>query len=445
MHYTMAADPIPQPVLFLLNRLKEDHHQAFIVGGAVRDLCLHRSVTDWDLATSAPVSVVQYLFKDNTQFTLGHGTATIMVAGRSYEITTFRGKTHTLEEDLAHRDLTINAMALDPGAGQVIDPYQGLKDLRDKWVRAVGNPGHRFREDPLRLLRAVRVGAQLDFKIHPKTLSTISALAPLLSGTAPERIREELLKILMVPIPSRSFNILVRVGLLKEFLPELLEGRLKRQNHYHRYTIFKHIMETVDHVKPEPVLRITALLHDIAKPRVRTRIDGVWRFHGHEKASALLAGEIMKRLKFSKTLTRKVTHLIKHHLIGYNAGWSDSAVRRLIKRVGTDPIGDLLTFRKADIFAHGKINGNQDLLCQLEARIQNQLASSPPIHVSDLAIDGNAIMSLTGLTPGPAVGKILTELGQKVLEDPRLNHFEKLKEILTEMKIRNTLKTDLSA
>ncbi len=432
----MTTNAIPQPVLFLIEKLKNAHHQAFIVGGAVRDLCLNRSITDWDLATSAPVPVIQRLFKDNTQFTLGHGTATIMVAGRSYEITTFRGETNTLDEDLALRDLTINAMALDPGAGQVIDPCQGLKDLRDKWVRAVGNPSDRFREDPLRLLRAVRVGAQLDFKIHPKTLSAISALAPLLSGTAPERIREELLKILMVPIPSRAFNILARIGLLKEFLPELLEGRLKRQNHYHRYTIFKHIMETVDHVTPDPVLRITALLHDIAKPRVRTKVDGVWRFHGHEKESAVLAEKIMNRLKFSKALTRKVTHLIKHHLIGYNADWSDAAVRRLIKRVGTGPIGDLLTFRKADIFAHGKNNKNQELLFQLDTRIQGQLLLHPPLHVTDLAMNGRKIMAITGIEPGPEVGKILKELSQKVLEDPQLNQAEKLEEILKGLKIQ---------
>ena len=441
----MFVDSIPEPVLFLLKRLEKAHHQAFIVGGAVRDVCLNRQATDWDLATSAPVHIIRNIFKDKTQFTLGHGTATIMVAGRPYEITTFRGDANTLKEDLAHRDFTINAMALDPGTRQVIDPHQGLRDLQGKVVRAVENPVDRFREDPLRLLRAVRFGAQLDFKIHPKTFSAISACAPLLSDAAPERIREELLKILMVPIPSGAFNTLARVGLLKEFLPELLEGRLKKQNHYHRYTIFKHILETINHVEPAPALRLTGLFHDIAKPRTRTKVDGVWRFHGHEKASALLAGEIMTRLKFSKALTQKVTHLIKHHLIGYNPEWSDAAVRRLIKRVGPDLIGDLLAFRKADILAHGQDNGNQGLLFQLDARIQAQLASRPPLHVADLAIDGRRIMALTGLGPGPAVGKILAELSEKVLEHPQLNRTEKLEEILEGMKTRRPLKTDLSS
>ena len=190
----------------------------------------------------------------------------------------------------------------------------------------------------------------------------------------------------------------------------------------------------MDYVKPDPLLRVTALFHDIAKPRIRAKIEGTWRFHGHEKESALLAEEIMKRLKFSNEMIRKATHLIKNHLIGYNSGWSNAAVRRLIKRVGPDFIEDLVTFRKADILAHGKMNSNQELLLQLDARIQDQLASSPPIHVSDLAIDGNAVMVLTGLSPGPAVGKILTELAEKAIEDPRLNRPENLEIMLKEMK-----------
>jgi tRNA nucleotidyltransferase (CCA-adding enzyme) len=431
---TLPVDSIPEPVLFLLMKLERAHHRAFVVGGAVRDICLDRPVIDWDLATSASVRNIQSIFRDTPQYTLGHATVAVILGGRPYEITPFRGQTNSLKEDLAHRDLTINAMALDPETSQIIDLHNGRRDLRDKVIRAVENPGNRFREDPLRLLRAVRFAAQLGFKIHKDTSSAISANAPLLSSAAPERIREELMKILMVQKPSGYFNILARTGLLKAFMPELLEGRLKRQNRYHRYTILKHILKTVDYVRPDPLLRVTALLHDIAKPRIRTKMEGTWRFHGHEKASAQLAEEIMKRLKFSNEMIRKATHLIKNHLIGYNAEWRNAAVRRLIKRVGPDLMGDLLAFRKADIMAHGKKNSNQELLLQLDARIQEQLASSPPIHVSDLAIDGDAVMMLTGLSPGPAVGKILAELAEKVIEDPRLNQPESLKIILKKMK-----------
>ena len=441
---TLPADLIPEPVLFLINKLERAHHGAYVVGGAVRDICLGRSVADWDLATSASVRTIQNIFKDIPQYTLGHATVAIVIKGHSYEITRFRGQTNTLGEDLSKRDLTINAMALDPGTGQIFDPHNGRGDSRNKIIRAVRNPQDRFLEDPLRLLRVIRFAAQLNFKIHENTFSAISTSSPLLSTVAPERIREELLKILMVPTPSGAFNTLARTGLLREILPELLEGRLKRQNRYHRYTIFKHILKTVDHVKADPLLRVTALLHDIAKPRIRTKIDGTWRFHGHEKASALLAEEIMKRLKFSNKMILEVTHLIKHHLIGYNAQWSDAAVRRLINRVGSNMVENLLAFRKADILAHGKNNENQNLLSQLEGRIQAQLSSSPPIHVSDLAIDGNGVIRLTGLTPGPAIGKILAELVEKVTEDPQLNNPESLETILDGMKIVNTLKTDLS-
>ncbi|OQY48377.1 MAG: hypothetical protein B6240_04785 [Desulfobacteraceae bacterium 4572_87] len=423
-------DSIPKPVHFLINKFEQADHRAFVVGGAIRDICLKRPVTDWDLATSASVRTIQNIFRNTPQYTLGHATVAIIIKGRAYEITPFRGRTNSLLEDLKKRDLTINSMALAPETGQFFDPHNGRGDLRNKIIRAVRNPRDRFLEDPLRLLRAIRFAAQLNFKIHEKTLSAISTSAPLLSTVAPERIREELLKILMVKKPSNSFNTLARTGLLKTFLPELLEGRLKRQNHYHRYTILKHILKTVDHVKPNPLLRVTALLHDIAKPRIRFKTDGIWRFHGHEKASALLAEEIMKRLKFSNKMIRDVTHLIKNHLIGYNSQWSDAAVRRLIKRMGTDSIGDLMTFRKADILAHGKNIGNQNLLSQLEGRIQSQLSSSPPIQVSDLAIDGNEVMQLTGIKPGSAVGKILIELCGIVLEHPQWNRKEKLLKIL---------------
>ena len=178
------------------------------------------------------------------------------------------------------------------------------------------------------------------------------------------------------------------------------------------------------------MLRVTALLHDIAKPRIRFKEKGTWRFHGHEKASAVLAEEIMKRLKFGNGIIQEVTHLIANHLIGYSPRWSDTAVRRLIKRVGPDHIEDLLTFRKADILAHGKQNSNQKLLFELDQRIQHQLAASPPIQISDLVIDGHTVMSVTGLSPGPAVGKILSKLNDRVLENPQWNRREKLLEML---------------
>jgi tRNA nucleotidyltransferase (CCA-adding enzyme) len=280
----------------------------------------------------------------------------------------------------------------------------------------------------------VRLAAELRFRIDERTMRGLYRMAPLLPSVAPERIREELMKILMAPRPSRAFNIMVRTGLLKEFFPELLEGYLKRQNHYHRYTILKHIMETVDHIKPDPVLRLTALLHDIAKPRVRTKTEGKWRFHGHEKASALLAEEILDRLRFSHELTKKVINLIRHHMIGYDSGWSDPAVRRLIRRVGIEQISDLLAFRRADILAHGLKSENPRISNELEKRVREEIRRQAPIRREDLAVDGNVVMEITGLSPGPTVGKILKELNEKVLDHPELNNREDLSALLRRIK-----------
>jgi len=239
---------IPEFVIFILNRLKAAGYQAYIVGGAVRDVFLKRTITDWDVATSAPRDKIRTIFWDTKQFTLKRDTVTLVHTGHHFEVTTFRGEKNGLLSDLSHRDFTINSMAFDPDNDEVIDPYGGESDIDKRVIRAVGNPEARFREDPLRLLRGIRIATELRFRIDEKTISSLGSTASLLSSVAPERIREELMKILMAPRPSRAFNIMVRTGLLKEFLPELLEGYLKRQNHYHRYTIFKHIVETVDHV-----------------------------------------------------------------------------------------------------------------------------------------------------------------------------------------------------
>ena len=429
---------IPEFVIFILNRLKAAGYQAYIVGGAVRDVFLKRTITDWDVATSAPRDKIRTIFWDTKQFTLKRDTVTLVHTGHHFEVTTFRGEKNGLLSDLSHRDFTINSMAFDPDNDEVIDPYGGESDIDKRVIRAVGNPEARFREDPLRLLRGIRIATELRFRIDEKTISSLGSTASLLSSVAPERIREELMKILMAPRPSRAFNIMVRTGLLKEFLPELLEGYLKRQNHYHRYTIFEHIVETVDHVKPEPILRLTALLHDFAKPRTRIKREGKWSFYGHEKESALLAEEILNRLRFSNELIKKVTNFIQHHMIGYDSGWSDTAVRRLIRRVGAQQINDLLTFRRADLLAHGLIDENFDLTGELEMRVNEQIRHKAPTKRQDLAVDGYVVMEITGLSPGPEVGSILRGLNERVLDRPELNTREDLAALLRRIDCRDS-------
>lgn len=421
---------IPGFVAFIIKRLKAAGFEAYVVGGAVRDAFLKRPIMDWDVATAAPAGRIKTLFNDQRQFALGHDTVTLVHSGTHFEVTPFRGGENDLTSDLSRRDFTINAMAFDPDGLKVIDPFRGESDIKRRALRAVGNPEERFREDPLRLLRCIRLSAELGFRIDKETLTGLGRTAPLLSSTAPERIRDELMKILMTATPSMSFYVMVRTGILKFFLPELLEGYLKRQNHYHRHTIFRHIVETIDQVRPDPVLRLTALLHDIAKPRTRIKREGVWRFYGHEEESALLAEEILKRLKFSKEVMRGVTHLIRHHMIGYDSGWSDAAIRRLMRRVGTRRIHDLLEFRRADLMAHGFGDQDRALTDELERRVEEQIQRGAPTRRGDLAVDGNTVMKITGLSPGPEVGRILRGLNEKVLDQPGLNNRDDLSALI---------------
>ncbi|MBW1888508.1 MAG: CCA tRNA nucleotidyltransferase, partial [Deltaproteobacteria bacterium] len=395
---------IPEFLLTIIDRLQISGHQAYIVGGAVRDMLLHLPITDWDVATSAPPEKISTIFRDLKNFSLKHGTVTLVDGAQHYEVTTFKGSERfgrTIEEDLKYRDFTINAMAYDLDKKEILDPNRGKEDILRKRIRAVGEPEDRFREDPLRLLRAVRFATELNFKIERKTLETISMMSEQIGSVAQERIRDELLKILMGLKPSSGFNLMFRTNLLKQVLPELCEGYLKRQNAYHRYTIYKHIMETIDQVQPRPVLRLTALLHDIAKPRVREKVRGEWRFLGHEKASAELAREIMERLKFSKAIMGRVTNLITHHMIWYDSGWSDGAVRRLIRRVGSKNIDHLLIFRRADILAHGLRDEKLDQLSELEKRVGELKRTHLTVKTRDLAIDGKRVMEILSLSPGP--------------------------------------------
>ncbi|MDQ1333774.1 MAG: tRNA nucleotidyltransferase [Thermodesulfobacteriota bacterium] len=417
---------IPGFVAFVIERLKAAGHEAYVVGGAVRDALLKRPIMDWDVATSAPADRIKAIFHDQRQFTLRHDTVTLVHSGAHFEVTPFRGVENDLASDLSRRDFTINAMALDPDGSQVIDPFHGESDIQQRVLRAIGNPEDRFREDPLRLLRCVRLAAELRFRIDSDTVKGLGATAFLLPSVAPERIRDELMKILMTQRPSRSFYLMVRTGILKAFLPELLEGYLKRQNHHHRHTIFRHIVLTIDHVRPDPVLRLTALLHDIAKPRTRVQIRGTWRFYGHEEEGAILAGDILSRLRFNSEAIQRVAHLIRYHMIGYDSEWTDAAIRRLIQRAGIEYIHDLLQFRRADLLAHGLTDQDLALTNELEARVSDQIRRAAPTRREDLAVDGDTVMEITGLPSGPEVGRILRDLNEKVLDHPELNNRDDL-------------------
>ena len=429
---------IPDFVAFILRRLQNKGHEAYVVGGVVRDALIGRSYGDWDITTSAVPSEIEAIFGDIRHYRIKHNTVTLVQGAQQVEVTTFRGQdAPSLIQDLRRRDFTINAMAYCPRTHELIDPFGGRQDLSRKAIRAVEDPEARFREDPIRLLRAVRLATELHFHLEQQTINVLTKRGPDIRGAAPERIREELMKILMVPFPSRGFYLMRRTGLLNFIIPELLEGYLKRQNQHHHYTIFRHIMITVDTVPPTELLRLTALFHDIAKPRVRAKDRGQWRFLRHEQEGARLTEEIMARLRFRSELTQRVSHLVRHHMIGYSPQWTDSAVRRLIQRVGPEAIHDLLLFRKADLLAHGKGDEQMELLDELKGRVETILNQGKLVACTrDLAINGHTVMRVLKIPPGPRVGKVLNHLMQLVTEHPELNTQEQLVQHLQEIKIK---------
>jgi tRNA nucleotidyltransferase/poly(A) polymerase len=283
-------------------------------------------------------------------------------------------------------------------------------------------------------LRAVRFAATLGFGVEEGTLGAVARWADRVGLAAAERIRDELSALLLAPRPSTGLRLMRRTGLMKEVLPELLEGHLKRQNEHHRYTVLRHTLETVDRTAPEPLLRWTGLLHDVAKPRVRTRVDGRWRFRGHAGASADLAAAVMGRLRLEGRFVGRVCRLIRNHMIGYRPDWSDGAVRRLIRRVGPEDVLALIAFRKADILAHGRPVPRGALLEELEGRVRGLLAERPVLDPGRLALDGRDVMEITGLRPGPEVGRLLSELVERVVDDPSLNTRAALRRIVLEQR-----------
>jgi tRNA nucleotidyltransferase (CCA-adding enzyme) len=435
----IQGQEIPPVVLGISRRLMGKGYQAFIVGGALRDSLLGQQAQDWDVATDARPEDIHGLFSDMTRFDLKHGTVTLVSRKRHFEVTTYRrtgGYGARIEEDLSHRDFTFNAMAYDITTKTIVDPFGGKEDMRRKVVRAVLNPEERYKEDPLRMVRAIRFSVQLGYTIEPDTLMAIHFMAQAIDRVAQERIRDELLRILMVNEPSAGFTLMRRTGLLKGILPELLEGYRKRQDNYHKYTIYRHTMETVDSIEKDPILRLSALFHDIAKPRLRKKVNGRWRFFGHAKASAGLTREIMLRLRFSNEWIDRVAHLVAHHMFDYKKELSDKAIRRFIKRVGLPNIDELVELRKADDLAHGWGRINEGQIQEFRNRVHAQIERSYPLTISDLAVKGDDVMDVLGLQPGPEVGKALNKLLEVVIEKPEYNQRDRLIKILKDIGAR---------
>jgi tRNA nucleotidyltransferase (CCA-adding enzyme) len=453
----LPEDAIPGDVVALCRRLQEAGHATFVVGGAVRDVLLgrHERGADFDVATAALPDEVRSIFGRRRTLPIGlkHGTVTVLLgegeARRPVEVTTFRGEgayadgrrpdsvrfLKSIEEDLARRDFTVNALAYDPVVRALVDPHGGLADLDARVIRAVGDPAARFGEDGLRCMRAVRFAATLEMALDPATLAAIPGALGTFRKVSAERVRDELGKLLLARRPSVGLELMRETGLLAEVVPELVEGVGLAQNRFHRHDVWRHTLATVDAVEPRLALRLAALLHDVGKPRTaepREDAPEEHRFFHHEAVGARLADEVLRRLRFSNAERELVTHLVAQHMYYYTGDWSPQAVRRFLRRVGPEHVEEIFALRAADIVGFGRDVDPEDEIAPLRARVAEALREAAALKISDLAIGGAEVMEALAIPPGPLVGKVLARLLERVLDDPALNTREALLALLPE-------------
>lgn len=470
---------VAKEVLQIAHILKQEGHSAYLVGGCLRDLLLNKEPNDWDLTTDATPEKIQEIFPEsvyeNEFGTVGVKTDSEDPRLKIVEVTTFRieegysNKRHPdsvsfstdINDDLSRRDFTVNAIALDLNATDPItDPFDGQKDLKDEVLRAVGDPDQRFKEDALRLLRAVRFSAQLGFSIELKTFQAIKENAALLEHVSKERIRIEFEKLIMTDKAEQALMLLQELNLLQYIIPELEEGVGVEQNMHHKYTVFEHNVKSLGYAVKQNMpleLRLAALLHDVGKPATREwksyekgekvwneKRDeedkkarphrqqapssrggrGDWTFYSHQVVGAKMTEKILRRLTFPAKLIEKVSLLVYEHMFVYDPDAVTLAgVRRLISRVGKENMEDLILLREADRIGSGVPKAQPYRLRHLQAMVEK--VSTDPVSVKMLKVNGKDLMD-SGMKPGPKMGDILDILLQEVIEDPEKNEKEAL-------------------
>src|SRR3989344_3191187 len=430
---------IPKEVKTIISQLKQKGYEAYIVGGCVRDFLLasqneaafaqgYGGPRDWDVTTNAKPEEIQRVFPDSF-YENNFLTVTLRIESKKIpeiEVTTYRleakysDKRHpddvryakTLEEDLSRRDFTVNAIAMNDKK-KIIDLFGGQDDLKKKIIKTVGNPDERFGEDALRMLRAVRFAATLDFTIEEKTAEAIKK----------ERIRDELVKIIMADRAAEGIELLRQLHLLKYILPELEENYGVGQNKHHIYDCYHHALKALEYTAKKKFnvhVRIAALLHDIGKPKVKVGNGINSTFYNHEVVGAKMAFQILRRLAFSSKDVEKITKLVKWHMFYYNVDEvTESSVRRLVRNVGPENMAELLQVREADRIGSGVPKAEPYKLRHLKYIIDK--VSKDPISVGMLKVDGKDVMEILGIDPGPRVGQILDVLLGHVLDDPKKN------------------------
>jgi poly(A) polymerase/tRNA nucleotidyltransferase (CCA-adding enzyme) len=440
----LKPSAIPKEVKSVTDTLEGAGYEAYIVGGCVRDLLLGRKPKDWDVTTNATPEAIQGLFEE-TYYTNEFGTVGVVQASASdeslkvVEVTPYRleGRysdarrpdevifSQKLEDDLKRRDFTINALAYNPSQGKLADLYDGLKDIEAGVVRAVGDPAERFGEDALRLLRAIRIAAELGFALEANTLAAIGGAAAQLDKISKERIQAEFVRIVESPKPMDALVLAQKLGLLSYIAPELEQGIGVDQNQAHKYDVFEHNLRAMQHAadKGWPFsTRIAALFHDVGKPKSRRWDDAKkdWTFHGHDVVGARMTKKALENLKFPRETIANAANLVRWHMF-----FSDpdkitlSAVRRMIRNVGPEHIGELINLRICDRIGTGRPKEQPFRLRKYQAMIDEALRD--PISVGMLKIDGGRLMQITGEAPGPKIGWTLHALLEEVLDDPGKN------------------------
>ncbi len=459
---------IPKILQDFYKIFEKNGFQAYLVGGAVRDICLKKKPSDWDIATNATPQDVMKMFKFVVPTGFEHGTVTVHFNKTEIEVTTFRTESGysdarhpdkinyaaTIEEDLARRDFTMNAIAVNLKNGKIVDPYGGQKDIKKRLIRTVGNAHERFMEDGLRPIRALRFASKLGFAIEEKTYQEISQkdVQNKITSISIERFRDEFEKMMLSKKPSVALKLMEETGILNLFIPEFSKCRGCIQSDYrafHKFDVLDHLFYACDGA-PENKLnvRLAALFHDIGKPDAKNitmqevfdpkecckkNLETI-TFYNHEKYSAEITQKIMTRLKFSNEMIKNVIHLVKEHMFYYEENWTNAAVRRFIIRVGKENLEDLYDLRFADMYGMWnqkieiKYSEPVALLLELKERINEELMKQNALSLKDLNVNGKDLME-NGIPAGKKLGEILKHLLDCVIEDPSLNSREKLLEI----------------
>ncbi len=425
---------LPEKVLMIINNLQLHGYEAYAVGGCVRDSILARRPEDWDITTSAKPEEIKKLFRRTVDTGIEHGTVTVILGKDSYEVTTYRidgtyedGRhpkevrfTDNLKEDLQRRDFTINAMAYNDDV-RLVDVFGGMQDLNHHLIRCVGDPVERFSEDALRILRAVRFSAQLNFPIEKKTAEAVKEMAPSLGRISAERIQAELVKLLVSAHPERIQDA-CELGITKVILPEwdAMTG-VEQNTPHHKYDVAQHTLRAMKNVKRDKVLRLTMLFHDMGKPEAKTTDEaGRDHFKGHALISEEIARRVMRRLKFDNDTIRKVTRLVCYH--DYRMEATPKNVRRAMNRIGVELFPYYLAVRLADVKAQSPYRKREKIENIVAVRVlyQKILLEDQCVTLRQLAVSGRDLMDL-GMSPGREMGNMLSELLEYVIDDPERN------------------------